>query len=88
MVIFYIGAGIGLVLAVIYLIVGALSFLRIRRELVNGNGFDVLQEERVRSLRSRARSRVHLEGDTGRPDVVRPVDHRVLQRRVLVRARA
>ena len=35
MTIFYIGAGIGLVLAVIYLIVGALSFLRIRRELAS-----------------------------------------------------
>jgi hypothetical protein len=36
-VIFYIGATIGLVLAVVYLIVGALSFLRIRRELLTGN---------------------------------------------------
>ena len=44
MVIFYIGATIGLVLAVIYLIVGALSFLRIRRELVAGNSV-VLGEE-------------------------------------------
>jgi hypothetical protein len=35
-VIFYIGAGIGLVLAVVYLLVGALSFLRIRRELLSG----------------------------------------------------
>jgi hypothetical protein len=45
MVIFYIGASIGLVLAVTYLIVGALSFLRIRRELLKGNNFEVLQEE-------------------------------------------
>ncbi|MGX9789946.1 hypothetical protein [Mycobacterium sp. MMS18-G62] len=36
MVIFYIGAGIGLVLAAVYLFVGALSFLRIRRELLSG----------------------------------------------------
>jgi len=36
-VIFYIGATIGLILAVVYLIVGALSFLRIRRELLTGN---------------------------------------------------
>lgn len=45
MVIFYIGAGIGLVLAVVYLIVAALSFLRIRRELLNGNGFDSQGDE-------------------------------------------
>ena len=45
MVIFYIGASIGLILAVIYLIVGALSFLRIRRELLKGNNFEVLLEE-------------------------------------------
>lgn len=45
MVIFYIGASIGLILAVIYLIVGALSFLRIRRELLKGNNFEILQEE-------------------------------------------
>jgi hypothetical protein len=44
-VIFYIGASIGLILAVIYLIVGALSFLRIRRELLKGNNFEVRQEE-------------------------------------------
>jgi hypothetical protein len=36
-VIFYIGATIGLILAVVYLIVGALSFLLIRRELLTGN---------------------------------------------------
>jgi hypothetical protein len=45
MVIFYIGASIGLVLAVIYLIVGALSFLRIRRELAAGIGIDSVQGE-------------------------------------------
>jgi hypothetical protein len=44
-VIFYIGAGIGLVLAVVYLIVGALSFLRIRRELLSGTGVDALQDD-------------------------------------------
>lgn len=45
MVIFYIGAGIGAILAVVYLIVGALSFLRIRRELLHGTGVDALQDE-------------------------------------------
>ena len=45
MVIFYIGAGIGLVLAVIYLIVGSLSFLRIRRELAAGSNINSLDEE-------------------------------------------
>ena len=45
MTLFYIGAGIGLVLAVIYLIVGALSFLRIRRELAAGKGIDAFDEE-------------------------------------------
>ncbi|HKP43511.1 hypothetical protein [Mycobacterium sp.] len=40
MVIFYIGAGIGLLLAAVYLVVGALSFLRIRRELLNGTDLD------------------------------------------------
>ncbi len=44
MTLFYIGAGIGLVLAVIYLIVGALSFLRIRRELAAGAGIDAVEE--------------------------------------------
>ena len=44
MTLFYIGAGIGLVLAVIYLIVGALSFLRIRRELA-GNRDIAIEEE-------------------------------------------
>ena len=46
MVIFYIGASIGLILAVIYLIVGALSFLRIRRELLKGNNFEVQLEQK------------------------------------------
>lgn len=45
MTLFYLGAGIGLVLAVIYLIVGTLSFLRIRRELVAGKGIDAFAEE-------------------------------------------
>lgn len=45
MVIFYIGASIGLVLAVVYLIVGALSFLRIRRELLAGNSLVREEEE-------------------------------------------
>lgn len=44
MTLFYIGAGIGLVLAVIYLIVGSLSFLRIRRELAAGTGIDADDE--------------------------------------------
>jgi hypothetical protein len=39
-VIFYIGAAIGFILAVVYLYVGALSFLRIRRELLNGTGWE------------------------------------------------
>jgi hypothetical protein len=42
---FYLGAGIGLVLAVIYLIVGTLSFLRIRRELAAGKGIDAFAQE-------------------------------------------
>jgi hypothetical protein len=42
---FYIGAGIGLVLAAIYLIVGALSFLRIRRQLADRTGFDAFDNE-------------------------------------------
>ncbi len=45
MTLFYLGAGIGLVLAVIYLIVGTLSFLRIRRELAAGTGIDTFDEE-------------------------------------------
>lgn len=45
MTLFYIGAGIGLVLAVIYLIVGTLSFLRIRRELAAGTAIDAFDEE-------------------------------------------
>ena len=49
MVIFYIGAGIGAILAVVYLIVGALSFLRIRRELLNGTGVDALQDDEADS---------------------------------------
>jgi hypothetical protein len=42
---FYIGAAIGAVLAVVYLIVGGLSFLRIRRELAEGTGIDELDRE-------------------------------------------
>ena len=45
MTLFYLGAGIGLVLAVIYLIVGTLSFLRIRRELAAGTAVDTFDEE-------------------------------------------
>ncbi|MDT5340487.1 MAG: hypothetical protein QOD90_5992 [Mycobacterium sp.] len=45
MTLFYIGAGIGLVLAAIYLIVGALSFVRIRRELAAGTGVDAFHNE-------------------------------------------
>ena len=45
MTIFYIGAAIGVVLAVIYLIVGAQSFLRIRRELANNS--DIAVEEEI-----------------------------------------
>ena len=45
MTLFYLGAGIGLVLAVIYLIVGTLSFLRIRRELAAGKGIDAFAQE-------------------------------------------
>jgi hypothetical protein len=37
MTVFYLGAAIGLILAVVYLVVSALSFLRIRRELLNGS---------------------------------------------------
>lgn len=44
MLIFYIGAAIGLILAVVYVIVGGLSFLRIRRELLSENGIDALQD--------------------------------------------
>jgi hypothetical protein len=42
---FYIGAAIGLVLAIVYLVVGALSFLRIRRDLLNGTGIDAVEVE-------------------------------------------
>ncbi|WP_179467816.1 hypothetical protein [Mycolicibacterium vinylchloridicum] len=42
---FYLGAGIGLILAVVYLIVGTRSFLRIRRELAAGTAIDALEEE-------------------------------------------
>ena len=45
MVIFYIGAAIGLILAVVYVVVGGLSFLRIRRELLNGTGVEALQDD-------------------------------------------
>lgn len=45
MTLFYIGAGIGLLLAAVYLVVGALSFLRIRRELADGTGFDAFNNE-------------------------------------------
>lgn len=44
MVIFYIGAGIGLVLAVVYVTVGALSFLRIRRELLSGTDLQLNED--------------------------------------------
>ena len=44
MTIFYVGATISLVLAVVYLIVGARSFLRVRRELASNNGI-VTEEE-------------------------------------------
>jgi hypothetical protein len=40
-VIFYIAAGIGIVLSVVYLAVGTLSFLRIRRELLSGNDLEL-----------------------------------------------
>jgi hypothetical protein len=42
---FYLGAGIGVILAAIYLTVGTLSFLRIRRELAAGAGIDAFDEE-------------------------------------------
>lgn len=42
---FYLGAGIGVLLAAVYLTVGTLSFLRIRRELAQGNGIDALADE-------------------------------------------
>jgi hypothetical protein len=45
MTLFYIAAAVGSVLAVIYLIVGALSFLRIRRELAAGAGIDAFDNE-------------------------------------------
>jgi hypothetical protein len=44
MTIFYIGATIGLVLAVTYLIVGAKSFLRIRRELAANSDIGIEEE--------------------------------------------
>ena len=40
MTIFYIGTGIGLVLAVVYLVVGTASFLRIRRDLLTVRAAD------------------------------------------------
>ncbi|CAJ1580024.1 hypothetical protein [[Mycobacterium] wendilense] len=45
MTLFYIGATIGLVLAVIYLAVGTQSFLRIRRELAASAGTEALDNE-------------------------------------------
>ncbi|KAA0099354.1 hypothetical protein [Mycolicibacterium sp. P1-5] len=45
MTLFYLGAGIGVILAVIYLTVGTLSFLRIRRELAAGKGIDAFDEQ-------------------------------------------
>ena len=45
MTLFYLGAGISLVLAVSYLIVGTLSFLRIRRQLADGTGVDATDDE-------------------------------------------
>lgn len=45
MTLFYIGAGIGSVLAVIYLIVGTLSFLRIRRQLAEQTGAESFDDE-------------------------------------------
>lgn len=45
MVILYIGASIGLVLAVIYLIVGSLSFLRIRRDLIDTNKIEAAKAQ-------------------------------------------
>jgi|GEM_PF-3030894 len=45
MTIFYIGAAVGAVLAVVYLIVGTLSFLRIRRELLNNNVIASIEAE-------------------------------------------
>ena len=45
MTLFYIGATIGLVLAVIYLAVGTKSFLRIRRELATSAGTEALDNE-------------------------------------------
>ncbi|MCV7217221.1 hypothetical protein H7J51_18270 [Mycobacterium crocinum] len=45
MTLFYLGAGIGVLLAAVYLTVGTLSFLRIRRELAQGNGIDALADE-------------------------------------------
>lgn len=45
MTLFYIGATIGSVLAVIYLTVGALSFLRVRRELAVDTGIGELDNE-------------------------------------------
>ena len=45
MTLFYIGASIGVVLAAIYLTVGTLSFLRIRRELAAGTGVDAFHNE-------------------------------------------
>jgi hypothetical protein len=47
--IFYIGASIGVILAVVYVYVGALSFLRIRRELLNGPEIDDLQDDEADS---------------------------------------
>ena len=45
MTLFYLGASIGVILAAIYLTVGTLSFLRIRRELAAGTGIDAFDEE-------------------------------------------
>ncbi len=64
--------GIGLILAVVYLVVGALSFLRIRRELLNGNEFRGLCRRRCPiPPRSHSFPGSRWKASRGRPDVVR-----------------
>jgi hypothetical protein len=47
LIIFYIGTGVGITVSVIYIVVGTLSFLRIRRELLRGTASEL--GERIRA---------------------------------------
>jgi len=40
-IVFYIGSGVGIIVSAIYIVVGTLSFLRIRRELLSGTASEL-----------------------------------------------